>query len=149
MNGRWLLINSFKNIGQGLITVIKAIGSAWRDIFPAMQAEQLFNLIAGFHKLTTRMKVSDETAKKIRRTFKGLFAALDIILTVVSGPLKIGFKILQQLLSAFDLTIFDLTANIGDAIVKFRDWIDYVFDMSGVFEMISPYIAKFIETIKL
>lgn len=148
INGRWLLINSFKNIGQGLITVIKAIGSAWRDIFPAMQAEQLFNLIAGFHKLTTQMKVSDETAKKIRRTFKGLFAALDIILTVVSGPLKIGFKILQQLLSAFDLTIFDLTANIGDAIVKFRDWIDSVFDMSGVFEMISPYIATFIETIK-
>ena len=148
INGRWLLINSFKNIGQGFITVIKAIGSAWRDIFPAMQAEQLFNLIAGFHKLTTRMKVSDETANKIRRTFKGLFAALDIILTVVSGPLKIGFKILQQLLSAFDLTIFDLTANIGDAIVKFRDWIDSVFDMSGVFEMISPYIATFIETIK-
>lgn len=148
INGRWLLINSFKNIGQGLITVIKAIGSAWRDIFPAMQAEQLFNLIAGFHKLTTRMKVSDETANKIRRTFKGLFAALDIILTVVSGPLKIGFKILQQLLNAFDLTIFDLTANIGDAIVKFRDWIDSVFDMSGVFEMISPYIATFIETIK-
>ena len=148
INGRWLLINSFKNIGQGLITVIKAIGSAWRDIFPAMQAEQLFNLIAGFHKLTTQMKVSDETADKIRRTFKGLFAALDIILTVVSGPLKIGFKILQQLLSAFDLTIFDLTANIGDAIVKFRDWIDSVFDMSGVFEMISPYIATFIETIK-
>lgn len=148
INGRWLLINSFKNIGQGLITVIKAIGSAWRDIFPAMQAEQLFNLIAGFHKLTTQMKVSDETANKIRRTFKGLFAALDIILTVVSGPLKIGFKILQQLLSAFDLTIFDLTANIGDAIVKFRDWIDSVFDMSGVFEMVSPYVATFIETIK-
>ena len=148
INGRWLLINSFKNIGQRLITVIKAIGSAWRDIFPAMQAEQLFNLIAGFHKLTTQMKVSDETADKIRRTFKGLFAALDIILTVVSGPLKIGFKILQQLLSAFDLTIFDLTANISDAIVKFRDWIDSVFDMSGVFEMISPYIATFIETIK-
>ena len=148
INGRWLLINSFKNIGQGLITVIKAISSAWRDIFPAMQAEQLFNLIAGFHKLTTQMKVSDETADKIRRTFKGLFAALDIILTVVSGPLKIGFKILQQLLSAFDLTIFDITANIGDAIVKFRDWIDSVFDMSGVFEMISPYIATFIETIK-
>lgn len=148
INGRWLLINSFKNIGQGLIAVIKAIGSAWRDIFPAMQAEQLFNLIAGFHKLTTRMKVSDETADKIRRTFKGLFAALDIVLTVVSGPLKIGFKILQQLLGAFDLTIFDLTAKIGDAIVKFRDWIDSVFDMSGVFETISPYITKFIEIIK-
>lgn len=148
INGRWLLINSFKNIGQGLLTVIKSIGAAWRDIFPAMQAEQLFNLIAGFHKLTTRMKVSDETADKIRRTFKGLFAALDIVLTVVSGPLKIGFKILQQLLSAFDLSIFDLTANIGDAIVEFRDWINSVFDMSGVFEKISPYISEFIDKVK-
>lgn len=148
INGRWLLINSFKNIGQGLLTIIKSIGAAWRDIFPAVQAEQLFNLIAGFHKLTTRMKVSDETADKLRRTFRGLFAALDIILTVVSGPLKIGFKILQQLLGAFDLTIFDVTAKIGDIIVKFRDWIDSVFDMSGVFEKISPYITKFIDKAK-
>lgn len=148
INGRWLLINSFKNIGQGLLTIIKSIGAAWRDIFPAVQAEQLFNLIAGFHKLTTRMKVSDETADKLRRTFRGLFAALDIILTVVSGPLKIGFKILQQLLGAFDLTIFDVTAKIGDVIVKFRDWIDSVFDMSGVFEKISPYITKFIDKVK-
>lgn len=148
INGRWLLINSFKNIGQGLLTIIKSIGAAWRDIFPAVQAEQLFNLIAGFHKLTTKMKVSDETADKIRRTFRGLFAALDIVLTVVSGPLKLGFKVLQQLLGAFDLTIFDLTAKIGDAIVKFRDWLDSVFDMSGVFEKVSPYITKFIEKVK-
>lgn len=148
INGRWLMINSFKNIGQGLLTIIKSIGAAWRDVFPAMQAEQLFNLIAGFHKLTTKMKVSDETADKIRRTFRGLFAALDIVLTVVSGPLKLGFKVLQQLLGAFDLTIFDLTAKIGDAIVKFRDWLDSVFDMSGVFEKVSPYITKFIEKVK-
>ena len=148
INGRWLLINSFKNIGQGLVTTIKSIGAAWRDIFPAMQSEQLFNIIAGFHKFTTYLKVNEETADKLRRTFKGVFAALDIALTVIGGPLKIVFKALTQFLKSLDLGILDVTANIGDTIVKFRDWIDSVLDFSGLFEKIVPYLTKFSDKIK-
>lgn len=148
INGRWLMINSFKNIGQGLVTVLKSIAGAWRDVFPAMQAEQLFNIIAGFHKFTTYMKVSEETADKLRRTFKGLFAILDIALTVVGGPLKIGFKAFTQLLESLDLGVLDVTANIGDAIIKFRDWVDSILDFSGLFEKVLPYLTKFSDRMK-
>ena len=148
INGRWLLINSFKNIGQGLVTTIKSIASAWRDIFPAMQSEQLFNIIAGFHKFTTYLKVNETAAENLRRTFKGVFAALDVALTVIGGPLKLVFKVLTQLLGAFHLNVLDVTANISDAIVGFRDWVDSVLDFSSVFEKISPYISEFIENVK-
>lgn len=143
INGRWLLINSFKNIGQGLVAVIKAISGAWKEVFPPMQSEQLFNIIAGFHKLTTAMKVSDETADKIKRTFKGVFAALDIILTVIGGPIKLAFKLLNQVLESFDMNLLDVTAGIGDAIVKFRDWVDSVVDFEGLFKKIIPHLADF------
>ena len=142
INGRWLLINSFKNIGKGIVTVITSIKDAWRDIFPATTAEQLFNIIAGFHKLTTHLIVSDETADKVKRTFKGLFAALDLVRTVVSGALGIGFKVLKEVLYAFDLDILDVTAHVGDAIVKFRDWVKEHDLLSKVIQTIVPYIKE-------
>ena len=148
INGRWLIINSFKNIGQGLITVIKSIANAWHDVFPPLQSEQLFNVIAGFHKLTTYMKISDETADKLRRTFKGVFAIIDIVSTIIGGPIKIGLKILGQLLGSFNLGVLDVTAAIGDAIVRFRDWVDSIFDFEKLFKTLSPYLKTFTSKVK-
>ena len=152
INGRWLFINSFKNVGLGLISTFNAIGKAWKEVFPISEEEKanrLFNVFATFHKVTRGFRdYLEENADEITRTFKGLFAAFDIIATIAGGPIKIAFKILVQLLGAFDLNILDVTANIGDAIVKFRDWIDSILDFSGLFKKISPYISEFIKNVK-
>jgi tape measure domain-containing protein len=152
INGRWLLINSFKNIGQGVIAVFNAMKDAWQAVFPPKSIEErakgLFNLIAAFHKFTAQMRVNDDVAKKFKRTFKGVFAAIDIVMTLVGGPLKIAFKAFTQLLGMFDLNILDVTATIGDAIVKFRDWIDASLDFTGVFKKIIPPITKAVDAFK-
>jgi hypothetical protein len=148
INGRWLLINSFKNVGQSLVKIFTAIGNAWKNAFPPMQTNQLFNIIAGIHKFSTYLKMSDGTAKKLERTLKGVFAILDIVLTIIGGPIKIALKILGQLLAAFDMDILDLTAIIGDAIVKFRDWLEKTLDFTKVFEKLAPYITKATDAIK-
>ena len=142
INGRWLLINSLKNAGQGLVTIFTAIGEAWRDAFPPMQADTLFNLIAGLHKFSTNLIVSEETADKLTRTFKGLFAIVDILATFTGGTLKIAFKAVNAVLGMFDLHILDVTALIGDFLVGVRDSIDTVLDFGKVFEFILPYLKK-------
>ena len=147
LSGRTILLNSFKNIGQSIVTVFKSMSTAWKEIFPPATSEQLYNVIAGFHKLSTYFVIGDETANNLARTFKGLFAALDIILTITGGPLKIAFKALTKLLGAFDLNILDVTASIGDSIVGFRDWLDSVLDFGKIFEKLKPYLDGFIETI--
>ena len=126
MDGRTMLIESFKNVGSGLLGVLKAIGSAWSDIF-SIEPLQLYNFIKGFNELTSSLRLTDketgelnETGQKIQRTFKGIFAALDIVLTIVSGPIKIAFKIFNSILGAAGMTILDFTAFIGDGIVKVR-----------------------------
>ena len=53
INGRWLLINSFKNIGQGIAAVVKSFGEAFKEIFGTITSDTIYDLIAGFHKLTT------------------------------------------------------------------------------------------------
>ena len=148
INGRWLLINSFKNVGQGLVEVFNAMRSAWRTIFDPITDKQLFNLIAGFHKFTTALTVNQRTAGKFYDTFKGVFAALDIALTLIGGPLKIAFNILTDILGAFDMNILDLTANIGNAIFKFRNWIDETLDFGAAFKVIAPYIKNGIDAVR-
>lgn len=142
LNGRTLLINSFKNIGDALVNTFKSMKTAWKEIFTGDGSETIYNIIAGFHKLTTYLKVNEETAGNLTRTFKGIFAILDIITTLTMGPLKIAFKALTALLGAFDMNILDATAKIGDAIVKFRDWIDATINFNKVFEILAPYITS-------
>lgn len=142
INGRWLLIEGFKNIGQGLIGIFKAMGQAWLKVFPSTSVKNisdgLFNLIAAFHRLTAKINLVDKdgnltkTGEKWRRTFAGVFAILDIITTLTAGPLKIAFKLVTKVLDLFGLSILDVTAVIGDVLVKISEWVDGLFDVEKI-----------------
>lgn len=148
INGRWLLIDSFKNIGKSLVKVFSAIGQAWREVFDPIKPEQIFNIIGVFHKFTSTLVMSDETADKLKRTFKGLFAIIDIITTVTGGALKNAIKIVSTLLGMADVDILSVTAAIGDAIVKVRDWIDAHNIFAKSIEIILPYLKQAVTGIK-
>ena len=149
ITGRWLLINSFKNIGTSLINVFKSVGKAWGEIFKPMSADKLFDIIAAFHKFTATIKTfTEKNADKLERTFKGLFAALDIVRTIVGGGLNLAFKALSTVLGAFDMNVLDLTALIGDAIVKFRS---FLFDNEIItkgFELLADGVKMAADAIK-
>lgn len=151
-SGRDLLIDTFKNLKDTVMGVASAIKEAWQNIFPPKTIEErsakLYGLIEGLNEFSKKLKVDDDVAKKLKRTFKGLFAILDIIKTVVGGPLSIAFKLISQLLSAFNLNILDVTAVIGDVVVKFRDWIKSTLDFTEIFKTIVPHVKNAIKVIK-
>ena len=148
INGRWLLIDSFKNIGKSLVKVFSAIGQAWRETFKPVNADQVFNLVAAFHKLTSKLVMSDENADKLKRTFKGLFALLDLVRTIAGGGLKLAFTVLSSILRAFDMNVLDLTAAIGDAIVKFRTWLKSHNLITKAVKVLISGIKSFVSTVK-
>ena len=148
INGRWLLLNSFKNIGTALSKIFSSIGQAWKEIFNPINSDQLFNVIAAFHKFTASLIMNKDTADALKRTFKGLFAIIDIIRTIAGGGLKIAFKVLSKILGAFDTNVLDLTGNIGDAIVKFRDWLFENNKIVKVFDKIIDKIPAAIKVVK-
>ena len=123
LNGRTLLLNSFKNVGQSIVKVLTSMGTAWREVFPPMTSNQLYNIIAGLHKFSTYLTVSDATADKLKRTMRGLFSILDIVSTVIGGGFKLAFKGVSVILGAFDMDLLDLTASLGDAIYGFRNFL--------------------------
>lgn len=146
IDGRYLLINSFKNVGKGLVTVFQSIGKAWRDAFPAMQSDQLYNIIAGIHKFTTYLVVSKDTANDLTRTLKGVFAILDIIASIAGGAFRIAFRVIKETISVLAKTlgyvdILSFTAAIGDAISAFRDWIEEFDIITLAIKVVVPLIV--------
>ena len=123
-NGRTLLLEGLANIGKSIVTIFSSIGKAWRNAFPPMTSVQLYNIIKGFNEFTQHLVMSKDTANDFTRTLKGVFAILDLITMVVGGGFKIAFTVLKAVLGAFNLDILEFTAILGDAIVKFRDWIE-------------------------
>ena len=123
LGGRELLINSVKNAFKAIVKPLTKIKEAWSEAFPPMSSKQLYNIIEGVNEFSKKLVMSDESAEKVKRTFKGLFAILDVVKTVVGGGLGIGFKLLSKILDNFDLNILDVAAATGDALVKFREWL--------------------------
>ena len=152
LDGRWVMLNSFKNAAKALGKVFSTVAQAWKEIFPPKSTEEkanaLYDLLAAFHKFTTKLTMTDKTADKLKRTLKGVFAILDIITSITGGAFKIAFKAVNTILGAFNLNILDVTAVIGDAIVAVRDWIKEHNLLTKGIEVIVPYLKKAAKGIK-
>ena len=145
IDGRWLFINTFKNAGQGLVAVFTAMRDAWKEVMGTLSPDKLFNIIAALHKFSTRLVVSEETADKLKRTMKGVFAILDLVFKLVSTPFKIVGKILLELAQILDLIphdILGITAVIGDVIVGFHDWLEEILNVEEILWFLAPYLTK-------
>ena len=143
-SGRWLLIDSIKNIVYGIVHSIGEVKGAWRDMFPS-NPEGLYNLIYSFHEVTKVMHISADNADKLRRTFKGLFAIVNLVTTFFGGGVKFTLTLLSKLLSKFDLNILDVTASLGDMLVALNDFILNNKYVDKGFELSASGIKKAIE----
>lgn len=148
--GRTLIIESVKNAWKGLVEVLTVVKDAWFEIFnPPTSGEiivRLYGMLESLHEFSKSLTIVDketgeltETGDKLMHTFKGVFAVIDLVTTLLGGGLKIAFKALTTILGAFDLDILGFTAIIGDAIVKFRDW---VFQENALAQDFEKLVAK-------
>ena len=145
-DGRTMLIESLSRIGKSIADVFGAIGDAWSEVFPAEDLIlKLYGLIQSFHKFSENLVLSEESADKLKRTFKGVFTIFDMVGTILGGPIKIGFKVITQLLGMFGTSLDDVltfTAGIGDAITKFWEFADVTKYIAAAIEMLVTYIKE-------
>ena len=119
MSGRELIIQSIKNAFEGIVSVIKPIKEAFRDIFPRTTSEQLYSVLESIHELTSKFKLSDEHAEQLRTTFKGLFSVIAIGVDIIKSVLGGAVKIFGSLLG-FGSNILDITSSIGEWLINLR-----------------------------
>ena len=148
-SAKFLIVDSLKNGLQGLASIVKALKDAFFEIFDFSKASgAMYSFLELIHELSEKFVFSEKRADKLKRTFKGLFAIIDILRMVIGGGLNIVFKILKAVLSAFNIDVLDLTAIVGDVIVKFRDWIKEHNLLSKAIGFLAPIIKTLATAIK-
>lgn len=137
LGGRDDLIESFWNVWDSIASIIKPIKEAFRDIFPPMTAKRLAEITKNLKEFTAKLILSDSTSDKLKRTFKGLFAVLNIIKQAFSAV----FKAISPLFGGLDNLgggILGITAGIGDWLVKLNELIQ----KTNIFNKVAQVISK-------
>lgn len=131
-SGAELMWGSISNVIYSVAGALGAVKNAWNDVFYhgmseediiKQKSDQLYGIIKAVNSFTKRLEVTDDVADKLVRTFKGLFSIVNIITTITSGGLRLALKTVSIILNAFDLDILSVTANLGDMLTQFSDFI--------------------------
>lgn len=147
--GRDLAIESIGYAWKSLIRIAHDVKAAYKDIFPKeFTSDDLYGIIQKIHDLSFNLMYSSKTSDQLQRSFKGLFAALDIVGTITGGVVRFGFRTLCDLLKMSDIDILEFTANLGDNIVKLRDAIHNNTLYTTGLKMVSSGLKTGAKTIK-
>jgi len=117
LGGRTMMIEAVKNVFEGLVSVVKPVREAFREIFPPMTGKQLADITERVRDLTAKFKMGEESSKNLKNTFKGVFAVLDIVgqaFKAVAG----GVGELIGLFLPAGNGVLSLTGSFGEYLVK-------------------------------
>lgn len=141
LGGRTALIEAARNAFEGVLSIIKPVKEAFREIFPPMTAQQLYNITDALRNLTAHLKLSDTNSENLKRTFKGLFAVIDIVKQAFVAVAK-GVGSLLGGTGDLASSILSVTARFGDWLVKLDDTIK----KTNIFNAAIQAVVKFIKT---
>lgn len=120
-----LFLDAIQNGLKGLSKVLKTVKTAWNDVFsPKSLSDGVYKAVENLHALSEKFVMTDETADKLRRTFSGLFSALSVVKNFIGGTVTVALRVVSKLLSSLHINLLDVTAAIGDAITKFKEWLN-------------------------
>lgn len=117
LGGRTEIIEALRNTFKGIASIVTPIKEAFREIFPPITAEQLYNFTEGLRKLTENMTLSDTASQNLKSTFKGLFAIHDMGRQIFSALFNSLFGGLDDLGGG----ILRLTGACGEWLVKLNE----------------------------
>ncbi len=136
LGGRDDLLDAFRNVGESVGDIIEPIKEAFRNIFPATTSEQLKKITERIKQFTENLKINEETAEKIKDTFKGVFSILDVLKKTVWAVGK-SFSPLTKRFREISGGILDSASNFG----KFLTGISESADRIGAFEEITKRLS--------
>lgn len=126
LGGRADLIKSIENAFEGILNIIRPIKEAFNEIFPPMTAGRLLDATQSLLKFTEtfrdKFKEGSKAAENLKRTFKGLFAIIDIGVMAVKA-IGNGLLSLVDAIAPVGDGVLGLTAWIGDCATALRDYI--------------------------
>ena len=114
-SGRENIIQALWNAFNGLMSVVKPIKEAFREIFPPVTAEQLYKLTERIRDITAKFKLNEEQAAKVKSAFKGLFSVIKIVIMVTKEVIRGTINLVKN--------FSGIAKGIANGAASFGDWI--------------------------
>ncbi len=147
LGGRNDLIQVFRNLAGAIESLIKPIKEAFREIFPRKTGKDLFEITKRLKDFTARLKIGEETASKIKATFKGFFSILSTGLNIFKTLANAAWEIVKSLFG-FSGNILDATAKIGTFFTKISEGLKQTNFFNNAVSGMTKMIKSFIESLK-
>lgn len=139
LSGRELIISSLGNALKPLGTILGTVGEAWREVFPPMTSDRLYEIITRIHDFSEKLKISDDNVKRLKSTFKGAFSALSLFGKGIKAVLSpFGEFISTEKIGSFATGILKVTSSVGDFLTELNNGTDSL----NFFNSISGGISK-------
>ena len=151
LGGRQMVIDSISNAFTGLMNILRPIGEAFREVFPATTSQQLLTATERVKGLTERFKAwteNSENIEKIKSAFKGLFSIISIVVTVVKEVIA-GIITLASNLGVLLKGVLNITGSFGDWASGVRDAVNETGFFSIVIGGLVAGIQKVIDVMKV
>lgn len=147
LGGRTALIDGIRHAFEGLASVIKPVKEAFREIFPPMTGEQLYNITVTLTNLAAKLKLSETQSANLKTTFKGLFAVLDICKEGLIAVWNTISPLTGGMGSLLD-SVLETTASWGEWILNLRDTIKETDFFKNTLNNLVETIKVVVENIK-
>lgn len=117
LSGREHLMQSFWNIMDAIGKVVAPVKEAFSEIFPPADGERIYSFAERLDLMTGKLIITDQTAEKIKMTFKGLFTVLKgftTILSKIGAVAKEAFSLLANAAKPVAQVMLSVGAGLGD-----------------------------------
>ena len=117
LSGREHLVQSFWNIMDAIGKVVAPVKEAFSEIFPPADGERIYSFAERLDLMTQKLIITDQTAEKIKMTFKGLFTVLKGVTTILSkigAVAKEAFSLLANAAKPVAQVMLSVGAGLGD-----------------------------------
>lgn len=148
LGGRTALIDSISLAFDALLTVLKPIRDAFRQIFPATTGKQLYDMTVALHVFAENLKIGSETANRLKRTFAGVFAVFGIGWEIIKQVAKTLFGLFSEVGKGGNGGFLKTTASIGDFLVALHKALVEGEGLKKFFEGVGKVLAVPIRLIK-
>ena len=120
-HGRERTLAALAKIMHNLGDVLRAVGTAWRSVFPKATVNSMMRFTEGLENIAKKTVMTKSRMDPLIDTLKGIFAAIGIVLDVVKAFKQTFGKFFIRVLADALHTLFGVSGSLGQMLVQVRE----------------------------
>lgn len=133
---------------EGVVDLVGVMREEWANVFPPTTSSQIIDFINSFASGVEKARNFIETSEELRAVIRGVFSALDLVVGVIRTVVSGAFTVFDTILDSLGIDLWEVAANVGNAITAFDKWIKENEVFSKAIQLVSDSVAIVIKLIQ-